>query len=82
MMTKKQIKSLSDDLQAKYFQGITEKDFETEAETYAQIEILSWIMGDNHEFDRRNKRGFNDTYKRARRIPEAATCNSGTNSRK
>jgi len=82
MMTKKQIQSLSDDLQAKYFQGMATNDLETEAETFAQIEILSWVMGDNHGIDRRNKRGFSETYTRARRIPETATCNSGTYSRK
>ena len=34
MMTKRQIKVLSDDLQAKYFQGLTEKTFDSESETF------------------------------------------------
>lgn len=44
MMTKKELKVFADDLQAKYFQGIKEKTFETESETYAQIEIVEWIL--------------------------------------
>ena len=44
MMTKKQLKIFADDLQAKYFQGLKEKSFATESETYAQIEIVEWIL--------------------------------------
>jgi len=44
MMSKKELKVLADDLQAKYFKGLEEKIFETEAETYAQIEIVEWIL--------------------------------------
>jgi len=46
MMTKKQLKIFADDLQAKYFQGLKEKSFATENETYAQIEIVEWILNE------------------------------------
>jgi len=45
-MTEKQLKIFADDLQAKYFQGLKEKPFETENETYAQIEVVEWILNE------------------------------------
>jgi len=65
MMSKRLVKSLADDLQAKYFQGIATNDLETEVETYAQIELISWILEGNHA---RNKTGFGKTYRRTRKI--------------
>lgn len=48
-MSERDIRVLLSDIETVYAVGIRLKDIDTEREKLAQIELLRWILSDNHE---------------------------------